>query len=77
MRDLRVGRGGEPGVHRSALVGLEVTEGDPAQPLDRHHALHRRRHQREQPPQPGVEEQRFFRVDEILVEHDPGIRDES
>ena len=31
VRDLRIGRGGEPLVHRAALVRLDVPERDPPQ----------------------------------------------
>ena len=42
-----LGRGREPHVHRAALVGLDVAEGDPAQRLDRQHRGHRLGDQRE------------------------------
>ena len=38
VNHLRFGRGGEPIVHRAALVGFDMTEADPAQALDRQDA---------------------------------------
>ena len=54
------GRRGEPHVHRPALVGLDVAEADPAQRLDGDEPGDRLGHQREQHPQPGVEQQRLL-----------------
>ena len=66
---LRCGR--QPGVHRPALVGLDVTEADPAQRLDRDDLGDRLGDQREHRAVPGVEQQRLVTQDEELVERDP------
>ena len=67
----------QPFVERAAFVGLEVREADVAQPLDRQHAADGLAHEREQPPRPGVEEQRRVVDDQVLVEIElpgpPGI----
>jgi hypothetical protein len=69
----RVRRGGQPLIERSALVGFDVREGDMPQLRHRHHRLHRLEYQREQLPQPGVEQQRFVVVDQVLVERETHI----
>jgi hypothetical protein len=47
VRYLRIRRRGEELVHRAALVGLDVREGDPAQLLDRQHLGDRLAHARD------------------------------
>ena len=61
-------RGGQPLVHRAALVGLDVAEADPAQPVDREHLADGLGHEREHPPGAGVEQQRLVAVEQVLVE---------
>src|SRR4051812_34400113 len=62
-------------VDRAALVGLEVCERDPAQPLDRHDLLDGLAHEREQLAHTRVVEQRLFGVDQELVEGEAGRAD--
>ena len=57
MHDLGVRGGGEPFVHRAALVGLVMAKADPPQLLDRKDLLNRRANDRKHAPEPGVEEQ--------------------
>ena len=68
------GARGEELVHRAALVGLDMAERDPAQPLDGHDPGDRLGHEREHGPRSGVEQQRFVGGDEELVEREPGRR---
>jgi hypothetical protein len=70
-----VRRGVEPFAERAALVGLDVTEGDPAQAADVHHAGHRLGDGREQRPLAAVEEQGIVRIDQELVEREPAGAD--
>src|SRR4029079_1157934 len=77
--DLRVRRSSEELVHRAALVGLEVAEHDPAQPLDGRDGRDRLGDEREHPARTGVVEQRLVGVDEELVESEsrrPDLGDE-
>jgi hypothetical protein len=65
-------------VHRAALVGLQVREGDPPEPAGRHDLLDRPLDQREQLALAGVVEQRLLGVDEERVEGEaarPDVRD--
>src|SRR5258708_23821304 len=60
-------------VHRSALVGIDMAEGDPAQLVHRDEAPNRVRYERKQRSQAGLEEQRLLIEDEELVEHEIGV----
>ena len=62
------GRGGEEQVHRAALVGLDVGEGDPAQVGERHDSRDGVRHEREELAHAGVEQERLLVAHEELVE---------
>src|SRR4029077_18404803 len=62
------GRGAEPLREGAALVGLDVAEGDPAQPSQVHDAGGGPRHRRVERALAAVEEQRLLRVDQELVE---------
>ena len=59
------------------LVGLDVTERDPPQRLDRDDPGDRGGYQREQLPVSGVEQQWFVGDDEVLVEGHAGRLDEG
>src|SRR3546814_10649480 len=74
MRHLRIGTGGEPGVHRAALIRFHMAEADPAQPLDRHDPRDRRGHRIEHAPGAAVEQQRLLRLHQELVEGEAGGR---
>ena len=74
VRHLRLRRDREPLVHRAALVGLVVAEGDPAQPFGRDEPADGLADEREHPPQAGVEQQRLVPEDEELVEGEAGGR---
>jgi hypothetical protein len=54
-------------VHRAALVGLRVREGDPPEPIDQHDPLDRVLDQREQRAQARVAQERLLGVYEELV----------
>ena len=66
--DRRAGGGGQPLAEGAALVGLDVTEGDPAQPADVQDTGHCLGDGREQRTLAAVEEQRLLRVHQELVE---------
>ena len=66
-----VRRGGQELVHGAALVGLDVTERDPAQPLDRHDPLDGFADAGKHRAVAGVEQQRLVVVDQELVEGEP------
>jgi hypothetical protein len=66
--DLGAGRSGEELVHRAALVGLDVAEGDPAQVLERHQRADRLGHQWKQLAVTGVKQHRLLVADQELVE---------
>ena len=71
MGDLRSGGGSEELVHRPALVGLDMSEGDPAQPIERQDGRDRLGDRGEHRPVPGMEEEWLLGVDEELVEAEP------
>ena len=77
----RLRGGGEPFVHGAALVGLEMPEGDPAQPLGGHDAREGVAIERKHLAQSRVEHERLVAEDEELVEGEAGrrgdVRDES
>ena len=50
------------------FVGLDMAAGRPAQPVERHHALHRIGDQRKQRALAVVEQQRLVGIDQELVE---------
>ena len=62
------GCGRQPLVQAAALVGLDVTEADPAQAIEGDHRGHRLGHQGEQRPHAGVEQEGLVPVHEDLVE---------
>ena len=68
MDDLGIRCGLEELVHRAALVGLDVGEGDPTERLEGDDAPDRRGHERKQLPHAGVEEERLVVADQELVE---------
>ena len=70
-------RGGQPVIERAALVRFEVAEAHPAQPRRVDDARHLSQHPREEPPHPGVVEERLVVVDEELVELQVDLRDVS
>ena len=63
--------GGEPHVHGPALVGLDVTEGDPADRLHPQNRRRRLRDEREHGAGPGVKQERLIGGHEELVEGKP------
>ena len=73
--DLGARRRSQPFVHRPTLVGLDVAERDPQQALERHDARNCLGHEREELTRTAMEEQRLFRVDHELVEHEVGFGD--
>lgn len=68
MHDLRIGCRRQELVHSSTLVGLDVSEGDPAQVGDGDDPADRLGHEGEQLAHAGVEQERLVAVDEELVE---------
>ena len=70
----RLRRDREPFVHRAALVGLEMAEGDPAQALGRDDAADGVAVERKHLAQAGVEHQRLVAEHEELVEGEAGGR---
>lgn len=72
VRDLRVRCNREEVVHGPALVGLVVTEGDPAQLVERRHRRHGLAHEREHRARSGVEQQGF-----LLAAHDELVEREA
>ena len=75
MRDLcRRGRGEEQ-VHRSTLVRLDVTEGDPPQRVDGEHPGDRFADTGKHCTRPGVKQQWLLGLDQELIEGEPGGAD--
>src|SRR5581483_267219 len=72
MHQLRFGRRRQPFVHGAAFVSLEMTECEPAQPIDWDDLAHSRRYNGEHPPMPAVKKQRLFTINEELVECEAG-----
>ena len=72
MSNRRLRCGGQPRIHRATLVGLDVAEGDPPQPFHRERLRHSLGYGGEEPPQPGMEQQRLTGVDQVLVGHNVG-----
>lgn len=68
VSDLRVGCRGEELVDGPALVGLDVGEGDPAEPVNGQHLRDRVADEWEELTHTGVVKQRFLGVDQELVE---------
>ena len=59
-------------VERAALVRLEMRKADVSETLDRHHAADCFAHQRKQFARPGMKQQRFIVINQVLVETEPG-----
>jgi hypothetical protein len=74
MGNLGARGGGKKFVHRAALVGFHVPEGNPAQPLERDDARDRLRYERKHVAQTGMEKERLVRVDQKLVEREAARR---
>jgi len=74
VRDRGGRRRREPVVHRAALVGLDMAEGDPAQTVERQHARVGRRDGPEHPARAAMEQQRLVGDHEELVEGEAGRR---
>lgn len=72
---LRVGSDRQELVHRAALVGLDVTERNPPQPLHRHDPFDGLAHGREHRAVPRVEQERLVVVEQELVEGEAGRPD--
>src|SRR5450631_397896 len=75
VRDLRLGGYGEELVHCAALVGLDVTERYPAQPIYRHDPLDGRPDTGKHCAMAGVEQQWLVVVEQELVERESGGSD--
>jgi hypothetical protein len=71
VSDLRMRCRAQELLHRSALVGLDVRERDPPQPLERHDRRDRVADEREQRSHAGVVEQRLLGVEHELVAREP------
>jgi hypothetical protein len=68
VHDLRARRHAEPFVHRAAFIGLDVTEADPAQRLDRDEPADRFRQGREHGAQAAMKQHRLFGADQKMIE---------
>src|SRR6476661_10802586 len=75
MGNLRSWRCCQPLIHRAALVGFDMAEGEPPKPVNRNDPRNSFGNRAEQCAWPRVEEQWFFGLDQELVEREPVRRD--
>jgi hypothetical protein len=72
--DFGAWRGGEEFVHCAAFVGFHVSEGDPAESLERNDAGNRLRHEGEHASRARVKKERIVSNDEELIERESARR---
>jgi hypothetical protein len=78
VRDLGARRGGEKFVHRSALVRLHVSEGDPSDSREGNDARYSLGYKWKHSPRTSVKEKRILGINQELIEREParrGVRD--